>query len=199
MDTYVCSSYFTPTILILYQFCIPMFISNNIVTDVGTGRSITDDLQPSPSLPQATNSATLTLNFPDPISSKVKPSLPKIPSDRTRTESKNLQTTSHDPKKLSTNTLSQSRSSNDHSRDMTTSVGIDVPTVVAISGVSSGDVAAIMLGVLYTVTILGVIASVPIVWLYCRIRKQKKIMERASFNTGEKTPVDTNFRFESHC
>ena len=83
---------------------------------------------------------------------------------------------------------------------MTTSVGpgIDLPTNVTVLGVSSGDVAAIMLGVLYTVTILGVIASVPIVWLYCRIRKQK-IMERASFNTGEKAPVDTNFRFESHC
>ena len=82
---------------------------------------------------------------------------------------------------------------------MTTSVGIDVPTNVAVSGVSTGDVAAIMLGVLYTVTILGVIASVPILWLYCRIRKQKKTMERASFNTSEKAPVDTNFRFESNC
>ena len=71
---------------------------------------------------------------------------------------------------------------------MTTSVSIDVTTNVAVSGVSTGYVAAIMLGVLYTVTILGVIASVPILWLYCRIRKQKKIMERTltSLNTGEK-------------
>ena len=82
---------------------------------------------------------------------------------------------------------------------MTTSIGVDVPTNVAVSSVSTGDVAAIMLGVHYRVTILAVIASVPIVWSYCRIRKQKKIIERASFNTGEKTPVDTNFQFESHC
>ena len=85
-----------------------------------------------------------------------------------------------------THLLKVMHSFNHHSGDMTTSVGIDVTTNVAVSGVPTGDVAAIMLGVLYTVTILGVIASVPILWLYCRIRKQKKIIERAmpSFNTS---------------
>ena len=91
----------------------------------------------------------ISSHFPDPISSHVKSSLSKISSDGTRTESKNLQTTDHDPNSVSAQTLSQSHSSNRHSGDMTTSVGIDVPTNVAVSGVTTGDVAAIMLGVLY--------------------------------------------------
>ena len=39
---------------------------------------------------------------------------------------------------------------------------------VQLLGASLRDVTAITLGVLYTVTILGVIVSVSIVWLYCR-------------------------------